>query len=354
MERVLPITSSSIENTIQPGNLTDQQIVTLSFIYLSTGILSLFGSLSIVVVTIAKGKVFNQEIHPIFHLSLADFFGSAFLIAGDLMYHALKHGTVKSKACPYLTAFATAFYMSTFLLTLNYARSINENVQKRTAGGYSRQPTTHFMRIGVNSCSAMLLWYGFAWFLPFMLTFCLFAIDQASYGPYDHICSSCLPLFHYKNSDCQEKNIPDNKSVGNWYGVYKYSFLFVLAVSFIGALAFNWTAYRKFRMLHYSGGVMSQRQRKYLKLVKRRLSLFSFAFLFCWIPSVVLGIVSLFPSFEMKTMYWLFILQACTCPLQGFINSLIYGWYRPGFKQVINERTHLLDPGPPSPVESDV
>ena len=37
--------------------------------------------------------------------------------------------------------------MSTFLLTLNYARSINDNVQKRATGGNSRQPTTHFMRI---------------------------------------------------------------------------------------------------------------------------------------------------------------------------------------------------------------
>ena len=68
--------------------------------------------------------------HPIFHLSLADFFGSAFLVAGAITYHALGHGAIKSQACPYLTGAATVSLTSLFVTVVQWLqfKAINSKI----------------------------------------------------------------------------------------------------------------------------------------------------------------------------------------------------------------------------------
>eukprot|EP00112_Aurelia_sp_Birch-Aquarium-sp1_P006241 Seg1692.5 transcript_id=Seg1692.5/GoldUCD/mRNA.D3Y31 product="Transmembrane protein 116" protein_id=Seg1692.5/GoldUCD/D3Y31 len=348
------IFGASHSPTVAPGTFSNSQINTLSYFYLVTSALSLIGSFSIVVAAIAKRKVSNKEVHPVFHLSLADLFGSIILLAGAISYHFLKYNTATRESCRILTGFASAFYMNTFLLTLNYARSIYQKVQRRSTGLSIRrldESGGHFQRIGVTQCSAQLLWYGFAWFIPLLVTLCLFAIDHTQYGPNDNICTSCLPMFHWKNSNCQRISDPNYKNEPEWYEIYKWIFIVILTLSLLGSVTYNMMAYRVFKAIQIHGGVISKPQRHLLKVARRRLGLFCVTFLFCWTPSLLLGFISIQSTFQMTKLYWLYIVQACTCPLQGFLNCIIYGWYRPGFKNAITEKTPLLRP---TSVQSEV
>eukprot|EP00794_Sanderia_malayensis_P006302 gene6302-7024_t len=301
------------------GILSNHRILILSYLYLVTSSLSIVGSASIVIASIAKKKVFNREVHPIFQLSLADFFGSLVLLAGAISYHMLRKKAAFSSHCQYLTGFATMFYMNTFLLTLNYAFATNHKVKSRLrlgegmggrGYGYINHPG-HFNRIGVQNCSAAVLRYGFSWFIPLLITLSMFAIDSGDYGINDNICTSCLPMFHYKNSNCQDLTDPAYAGEPDWYGIYKYMFIGLLTLSIIGSVLFYLHTYYLFRIAQVTRGL-------------------------------ILGFISLSASFSMDQYFWLYIFQACTCPLQGFINCIIYGWYRPGFKNAITERSPLL------------
>ncbi|XP_065066615.1 transmembrane protein 116-like [Rhopilema esculentum] len=337
--------------------LSGSQMKSLSYLYLIMACMSLLGSASIVITSIVKRKMSNREVHPIFHLSLADLLGSLFLFIGSIAYHTLEETAIRNKSCPYLTGFATAFYMATFFLTLNYARTVYQKITVRAKGDSVRRPirpsVDRSKKVGLKKCNTQFVYYGLAWSLPLLVTIILFSVDHTSFGPNDNICSSCLPLFHFKNSNCQMIKDASYKDEPDWYGIYKYTFLGFLVLSIIGTVAYNMMAYRAFRSIQIYGGIISKRQRGMLTSVKRRLALFCGTFLICWTPSLVLGIISMSSSFQMKSLYWLYIIQACTCPLQGFINAFIYGWYRPGFKQAINERSPLVVQ-PASSFQSDV
>ncbi|KAG2460407.1 TM116 protein, partial [Polypterus senegalus] len=66
------------------------------------------------------------------------------------------------------------------------------------------------------------------------------------------------------------------------------------------------------------------------------------AFLICWTPAFILIILSL-ANISPTKLFALYIIQAFTMSLQGFLDSIAYGWLRRNFRQVaLGERSPIL------------
>uniref|UniRef100_A0A3B1JY54 G-protein coupled receptors family 1 profile domain-containing protein n=1 Tax=Astyanax mexicanus TaxID=7994 RepID=A0A3B1JY54_ASTMX len=64
--------------------------------------------------------------------------------------------------------------------------------------------------------------------------------------------------------------------------------------------------------------------------------------IFCWTPALVLISFS-FATPESNRLFPLFVVQAVTVSLQGFLNSIVYGWRRRNFREaVLGERLPLM------------
>ncbi|GAM20848.1 hypothetical protein SAMD00019534_040230 [Acytostelium subglobosum LB1] len=68
---------------------------------------------------------------------------------------------------------------------------------------------------------------------------------------------------------------------------------------------------------------VNERKRKLHSKVARQLGIYLLAFLICWLPDLVDSFVST-PA-KYCDLYWLWILQNFTTPLQGFLNFIVYG-----------------------------
>lgn len=68
--------------------------------------------------------------------------------------------------------------------------------------------------------------------------------------------------------------------------------------------------------------------------------------LFCWTPALALILLStlmIWTNVEQRSLFWLYVIQAATLSLQGFLNSMVYAWRRPNFTEaVLGENTPLI------------
>ncbi|EFA81298.1 G-protein-coupled receptor family protein [Heterostelium album PN500] len=68
---------------------------------------------------------------------------------------------------------------------------------------------------------------------------------------------------------------------------------------------------------------VSERKRKIHAKVARQLGVYLLAFLICWLPDLIDNFVAT-PA-RYCELYWLWVLQNFTTPLQGFLNFIVYG-----------------------------
>ncbi|CAH1784190.1 unnamed protein product [Owenia fusiformis] len=312
--------------------LTTEQLTTLSYIDIATASLSVLGAGSILASVCWTRTCCLPEVTPIFHLSLADLLASLCLLVGAALYATNYHGFYMF--CHYLTGFTSAFYICTFLLTLTYGVEVYIRMRDRLI----RKEKT--CRVG--KCQLVYVFYIVAWGLPLLVAGTLSLITQYKKSdllpviPKNYDCSSCLPLFHYNDNVCWTEN---NKT---YHIAAKYLFLGPMIFIIITNAIVYYLAFRAFQGSLLNQGLLGYTQRQEQYAVRNKSILYQLAFFFCWLPSLILGCVALYSKFDPKCVYWLYIVQACTSPLQGFLNSVIYGWKRDGFTRVITENTALL------------
>lgn len=334
------------------GVLTDAQLWTISFIFLVTSLLSLFGTGSIIYVAIKKRKVCSSGVLPLFHLCLADFLGGFILIIGTSEHftHSVRNRTF----CLVLTMLATSFYMTTFVLTVNYAWKVYRQVKIRADPIPLLETSSSVANVSHPwyRISTPALVYFLCWFVPFAFSmFVMFSDSEYDENKKfilnDDICSCCFPLFVYESSSCQRIRNVDHRF--NWYSHYKFVFLFLLLISSTLITILYGLIFVRFKGLLLTGGVIGPSQYELLYSARRRAGLFAAVFVFSWLSTLILGSISFKKKFSMTEYYPLFVIQACTSPLQGFLNSMIYGWQRKTFRVALNEETPLLDPASAAP-----
>ncbi|XP_041350024.1 transmembrane protein 116-like [Gigantopelta aegis] len=334
------------------GHLLDaKQMEVIGMVNMVTSSLSFLGSGSIILCSICHKKICFPEVYPLFQLSIADLLASVIFAASTILFLFKESNFPGSPGpCDYLSALMTSFYISTLFLTMAYAleallrirtRLGNETTNSNTS---VRKPVSHVFMHTV---------YAFCWIFPLLIGIVLLVFThfvdkdshffQNSSVPQWPIlprqCSTCLPIFHYSENGCW--TLVENGS--SWHVAYKVVFMTPLVLVFVINVSLYVFISKVFRQVSARRGLLSVHQHQEERSLTRKAILYQSAFLVCWLPTLVLGIASFVSDFHMGNFFWLYILQALFGPLQGFLNSFIYGWKRESFRRTLGEMSALTD-----------
>ncbi|KAK3588009.1 hypothetical protein CHS0354_014540 [Potamilus streckersoni] len=319
----------------------DQAGTAISIITIITSSLSILGSSSIIIAAAWKKKILSPEILPIFQLSLADFIASILLFMICCLRVSKSH--INGKSCDFITGFVTSFYVSTFLLTLAYAMEIYFHIctghiqYGKVDASVSISGSWREKWKKATSHPFMYVVYAISWLVPFIVAL-IFNLITSS-GNSNDSSECCMPVFHYDDDECWTDKSNDGKA---WHLVSKLLFIIPLSIVIILNLVFLILIKRVLKRQLRSQGIFSFAQRQSLKSVRNKLIMYQVMFFLCWIFSLILCIISLNQNYKMADYSWVLFLQGLFGPLQGFLNSIVYGWRRDKFRKMLTERTVLV------------
>ncbi|XP_053356682.1 uncharacterized protein si:dkey-30c15.2 [Clarias gariepinus] len=322
------------------GGLTDPELTALSSVYVSCLSLSLIGSCSVFITSIVKRKNLHEQAKPLIQLALADLLASLCL-SFTALTNFLRSGAVWSGevVCSAGLALSLTFYYISFLLVIVYACESARSVQgwrEEDEGAFTCQDRRR-RRID--------LLYMFVWLLPLIgyvvyirtVSFPLMSLTPSdpafgnSVRPDAHFCNSCILFLHLHLTDdevCPTVDLQHTKFIRIFTLT---SVLFVL----ISCTLTYWRLELRLRRYDQEGVRGAERvwsSARYMILV----------IIFCWTPALVLIGLS-FVFSETETLFPLFIVQAVSVSLHGFLNSIVYAWRRRNFREaVLGERMSLL------------
>ncbi|XP_015208606.1 transmembrane protein 116 [Lepisosteus oculatus] len=345
--------------------LADSQIWTLSEVYISSLSLSLLGSGSVIVVSMVKKRHLDGQVRPLFQLALADFLAAAVLLSMSVINILTgvtdpdQTSTVLSiyNVCEYAIPLALSFYGTTFLLVMVYAYEA-----KQAVGGWRESSDGQEYSHRRSRKHTLYLLYFLAWCVPglcFLTQVVALRNSPAELFPshpttnlitfasdtrrndYHFYCCSCI-LLVYKENDSSLK--PE------WYTyLMKVFFLaYVLVVITCCIVVYyrvnKWCQDRQGEcMFLVEGDGFSRRNMRGIYCTARSVVL---VMVVCWTPAFFLVLLSLLIP-KQESLFLLYVLQAITVSLQGFLNSIAYGWLRRNFREAaLGERLALLAQNP--------
>ncbi|XP_019620624.1 PREDICTED: transmembrane protein 116-like [Branchiostoma belcheri] len=341
-------TASNVTTLLQP-----EQMQTITYIDMVTTSLSIVGASSVIIYSFCKRKVCQPEVHPLFHLACADLLASLFLLLGVIIFN-LSYVTMElyEQHCHYFSAFASSFFVTTFLLTITYSLEVFLRMRDRAIRSSTRQP-------GTGNFPLIYLLYIISWLGPLLVQSTILITTSSEPPFWDVIpspnsslvtCTRCLPLYHFKNDECMPTPSEGKQWMIDLDVSSKLIFILLLILTIVITTIVYLLAVAAFQLRHRRAGMRGRREYEDERSVRRRAALYLIVFCFCWLPTLVLGILSLCDGFVMKKYYVLYIMQACTAPLQGFLNCIVYGWRRREFRTVkplpvavLAEQSGLLD-----------
>uniref|UniRef100_A0A4W5JN74 Si:dkey-30c15.2 n=1 Tax=Hucho hucho TaxID=62062 RepID=A0A4W5JN74_9TELE len=330
------------------GTLSNDQITGLSTVYLVSLSLSLIGSFSVLVVSIARRRHLQEQVQPLVQLALADLLAAATLMFTNAM-NETDSFTDSVLICKYLLPLSLTFYCVSFLLVVVYAWE-----SKHAVEGWRERP-----REEESQCRrrvVVLPVYTLVWFTPLVMYFAytmslvLTTADlvPASRGTANNsevstYCTSCILFLHVWRDHCSD--------IEQIHDMFMRCFLFF---SVILVLVCCTVVYYKVDSLYrrYEEGLFpvegDARSRKRLRGVFSTVRYMIVVIIFCWTPALILVVLSVMPDIPKEKLFPLFVIQAVTVSLQGCLNSIVYAWRRPNFRDaVLGERRPLLSQDAP-------
>uniref|UniRef100_W5NJD4 G-protein coupled receptors family 1 profile domain-containing protein n=1 Tax=Lepisosteus oculatus TaxID=7918 RepID=W5NJD4_LEPOC len=319
---------------------------------------SLLGSGSVIVVSMVKKRHLDGQVRPLFQLALADFLAAAVLLSMSVINIL----TVLSiyNVCEYAIPLALSFYGTTFLLVMVYAYEA-----KQAVGGW--RESSDGQVYDLRSCTLSNLKFPVLCLIKCVPGLCFltqvvalrnspaelfpshpttnlitFASDTRR-NDYHFYCCSCI-LLVYKENDSSLKVKPE------WYTyLMKVFFLaYVLVVITCCIVVYyrvnKWCQDRQGEcMFLVEGDGFSRRNMRGIYCTARSVVL---VMVVCWTPAFFLVLLSLLIP-KQESLFLLYVLQAITVSLQGFLNSIAYGWLRRNFREAaLGERLALLAQNP--------
>ncbi|XP_065830352.1 transmembrane protein 116-like [Oscarella lobularis] len=313
-------------------------------LYFTSASLSFIGSLSILIAVIVKKGANNFKVFPVFNIAAADFFASASLIASTTIY-TLKVKTNNATEvdkhwysdCRAIGAVVLCFYGVTFLLTASYPISLYINSRRLLAGNRGSEKQL-LIKVMEKISTPVKSVYIFSWIFPVATAITMGivyaktlanndTINTAS--PYCH--DECLQLFNNDVQTCHNRTT-DEKT---WFYAYKGVFQGSLLIVILLDMLFYYLFLRNCRLRNEGYGIEGERQRETLRDAKWKAFRYQIVFIVCWLPCLVLSVVTTVDMIENSEppniAVWefaFFVAQAALSPLQGFLNSIVYGWNR--------------------------
>ncbi|XP_022095790.1 transmembrane protein 116-like [Acanthaster planci] len=273
----------------------------------------------------AQYEAIREQVRPLFHLAVADL-GLAFCwLVGAILWNIPFDGvgSVGFRVCTVLQAVTEMFNVISFFLTVNYAL----NVYLRLKDRLNRAHKLTLLHTMTSMKWVMRLFYVISWLLPI-------AVMTPVVVVYNHLraqdpCTECLVLFFKPSVQ------GNNGSFESWSWAHYGAIFFVisLVLSMMAIVTFYAMSALLYRQL-MKKNVWTNKQRKALIELCKRISLYISVFIICWIPALVLNIMDLQSKegVSLITYDWLYVLQGVTAPSQGFLNCIIYGWTRATFR----------------------
>lgn len=316
----------------KPSNASPDMLKALAVIYMISSFLSIIGSLSIIIYTCKRRIVCNSEIHPLFHLSLADFFlACGWFVTTSLWWIHRNDSAKDAEACFYLEIVTEIFHIASFFLTVNYATHVFVRIKQRTRDAGSHGFFYRKLFLGL---------YALSWIAPVLLMLPMVIY----YTHHDFLdCSRCLLLFDRPKARMYDKRGIEVTDTNNyaWRNYGSIVLVITLGVSIVLLLVLYFMAMKKFTNLIKRSGLLSIQQRELIESNKKRVMLYILVFFICWLPAFVVAFVDLFTEgqgYSFKKMFVVFLIEGIFTPMQGFFNSLVYGWTRNSFRRIGGDR----------------
>ncbi|KAK3548905.1 hypothetical protein QTP70_021709 [Hemibagrus guttatus] len=329
------------------SGLSDKKLTALSSVYVSCLTVSFIGSCSVFIASIVKRKKLNEQVKPLIQLALADLLASLCLGVTSVL-NLVWSGAVRNweVLCSAGLSLSLMFYYVSFLLVIVYAFESAHSLQgwrEEDEGVFTPQDSSSGSRRKRRMMIDLL--YVLVWLLPVIVfvvyittvsfpMMSLFPSHQSfnykeSVQPNTHFCNSCILFLQLHIDDDEVCSTVDLIQI-------KYIKIFTFTSVLFGLICCTWMYWRlQVRMRRYDGVGRTDRiwsSARYMILI----------IILCWTPALLLIGLSFICSVTEK-MFPLFIIQAVSVSLHGFLNSIVYAWRRRNFREaVLGERMPLL------------
>ncbi|XP_071357413.1 uncharacterized protein [Trachinotus anak] len=258
--------------------------------------------------------------------------------------------------CLYSLPLSLTFYFISFLLVVVYAWKSKTGIQ-----GWRARPAEDEGRL--SQCRRKIVAipvYAMVWLIPiavylayvlthFIKVVLVIPITDRSLSGIVHsestYCTSCILFLHVWRDSC-----PDSEKIHDIF-ITVFLFLVVIPVMLSCSVIYYHVGKWYERHQHQSlfpveGDGRSRRRFKTMISTSRNMVM---VILFCWTPALVLILMStlaIWTNIEQHSLFGLYVIQAASVSLQGFLNSMVYAWRRPNFTEaVLGENTPLVAHG---------
>uniref|UniRef100_H3AUJ0 G-protein coupled receptors family 1 profile domain-containing protein n=1 Tax=Latimeria chalumnae TaxID=7897 RepID=H3AUJ0_LATCH len=318
---------------------------------------SLLGSGSVFAVTVVKGRCFNDQVRPLVQLALADFLAAAAALLSMAIIQLLPpHLFIFAYyLCPYGVILAMMFYNVSFLMVMVYAYETNRAIKGWREMSIADVQQVQNDRGGRKKVVKLI--YSLVWLIPLLGFFIkiiprigtmrsvspehmviLFKKERGNRGYETLFCNSCIVLIHKTSDVCLGYENTENEDLVDKILFFLYVLAVISCCSFLYCRMKLWCQRTQQRLFSPEKDTYVKKNIRSIYLTFRFIQL---VFLGCWIPAFILSIIS-FTKVSPRDIYPLYVIQAFTMSLQGFMDSLAYGWLRRNFREmVIGERTPL-------------
>ncbi|XP_075945088.1 uncharacterized protein LOC142947411 [Anarhichas minor] len=335
------------------GTLSGDQIDVLSTVYLALLTPSVIGSFSVLVVSLVRWRHLKEQVHLLVQLALADLLAALILMSTSVMN---KVGTDNNVAiCQYSLPLSLTFYLISFLLVVVYAWK-----SKNAIHGWRASPTEdERVQSGLQSrCRRKIVGisvYAIVWLMPIAMYLAYVLTSFIKSSPLIPVtdsslivlndtkyCTSCILFLHVWRDSCSDAE--------KIHDTFIRVFLFLIVLPVMLSCSVIYYKVGKWYERHEQEGLFpvegDGRSRRRFKRVFSTARNMVIVILFCWTPAlflILLSILMIWTNIERRSLFGLYMVQAASVSLQGFLNSMVYAWRRPNFTEaVLGENTPLV------------
>lgn len=326
---------------IYDDNVLDNIPVIASVGFFSSA-LSILGTVSIIGFILWKRLYFQKEIRPLLHLTIADFLLSLLWISSTISYLTSEfkiQNQTHANICFVWQLLTELIHLITFLLTVNYSVNVYLQMKKKIERVHlihdsdaNLMETTHEQKIKD-------FLYLTSWMLPWILLIPIFVkIKPKNISP----CQKCVLLI----------DVPRLK--GNATEIQRQYGYIILATTLFFSIVSISVLYCMTLKIYWKAvpGFRTDRERRIFSNMQKRVTLYMISFLICWTPALIISCTKWNElrkntddsKNDLKHLYVLYLLQAILAPLQGFLNSLVYGWTRKSFRNAASPSDNHRNP----------
>ncbi|KAK7891471.1 hypothetical protein WMY93_023434 [Mugilogobius chulae] len=343
---MVDVTTAMAENRSDSeihSTLTRDNIIVITYVYISFLIFSVIGSFSVLVVSLFNWRNLHKQRQVLVQLALADFLASLVLLS--ITISNIIPAKYNCDLCFYGLPLALVFYVLSFVLVIIYAlKSKNVFLGWRTRPSDSedvqRENTPEIFYSVLLWSFAIVMYLIYAGIITSMKNLANSKKSDPNSKLKPDICNSCILFLHVPNDGCPRIDTRPQSPV--YYVLFFILFAVLLSCTVIYKKVSKWQQGQQQQQLGLfpvEGDGQSWKRFKQEKCTPcKRLMVI----IFCWGPALLLFVLVWTPI-QQSNLYPLYIIQASTVSLQGFLNSLVYGWRRSNFREaVLGERTPLL------------